>query len=81
MAHAEIGTGQMQWDGGGAYAQIRLVSQSAGGTQVRMGTRILAKGSTALPLERMSPWTPLVSRGVLENEALAAFADQCSANP
>lgn len=79
VSHAEIAGGQMQWEGGGAYAQIRLVSQSTGGTQVRMGTRILAKGSTALPLERVSPWTPLVSKGVLESEVLAALAVQCSA--
>jgi hypothetical protein len=57
------------------------MSLSAGGTQVRMRTRILAKGSTALSLQRMSPWTPLATKGVLENEVLAALEVKCSAKP
>lgn len=71
----------MKWEGGGAYAQLRLVSLSGGGTQVRMRTRILAKGSTALPLQRMSPWWPLASTGALEGDVLAALKTHCDVKP
>jgi len=81
VAQTEVLGGKIHWDEAMANAEIRLISLSEGKTQVRIRTRILAKGSTSLPLMRPSNWFPLASTGALEGDILAALETRCGSKP
>jgi hypothetical protein len=81
VAQTEIGGGRIHWEEGTVNAEIRLIPLSETVTQVRIRTRILAKGSTSLRLMRPSPWWLLVSTGALEGDVLAALKTHCGAKP
>jgi hypothetical protein len=81
VAHTEIGGGRIQWEEGMVNAQIRLIPLSENLTQARIRTRILAKGSTSLPLMHASPWWLLVSTGALEGDVLASLKTRSAAKP
>lgn len=79
VAQTEVLGGKIHWDDGIANAEIRLIPLSESITQARIRTRILAKGSTSLPVMRPSNWWPLSSTGALEGDILAALETRCGA--
>ena len=81
VAQTEIGGGKIHWEEGMVNAEIRLVPLSEGVTQVRIRTRIVARGTTTLRLMRPSPWWPLASTGALEEDVLAALETHCRVKP